>query len=86
MDTFPSAKDSKSKGILVRSTLFLTLPLTKESVLHHSHFVPEKYMLSSWQGLRENVCYLFICGYVLELYSSPLNTISDEVVPDLYML
>ena len=86
MDLFPYAKDIEPKGTLVLGTLFLTLPLTEESVLHHSHFVPEKYMLPSWQGLRENVCYLLICGYVLELYSSLLNIVFDEMVPDLYMI
>ena len=43
-------------------------------------------MLASWQGLCENAYYLLICGYVLELYNSLLNTVSDEVIPDLYML
>ena len=64
---------------------FLTLPLTEESVIHHSHLVPEMYMLTSWQGLHENVCYLLISGYILKLESSLLNTITDEVLPDLYM-
>ena len=43
-------------------------------------------MLASLQGLRENVYYLLLYGYVLELHNSLLNTVSDEVVPDLYML
>ena len=86
MVTFPQAKDSKAKGTLVLGTLFLTLPLTEENVLHHSHLVPEKCMLPSQQGLRENVRYLLISGYVLKLYKSSLNTISNEVVPNLYML
>ena len=80
---FPRQKTQRPRELL--GPLFLTLPLTEESVLHHSHLVPKKYILPSWQGLRENVRYLLISGYVLKLYSSSLDTVSNEVVPDLYM-
>ena len=45
--------------------------------------VSEVYKLHLRQRLGENVCYLLICGYVLELHCSLLNHVSDEVVFDL---
>jgi len=54
----------------------LTLPLTDESVTHHSKLVPEKYKLPSTQCLGEYVCNLLLCRYVLYLHNSSLNTIS----------
>jgi hypothetical protein len=38
------------------------------------------------QRIGQHICNLFICANILELYSSPLHHIMDEVIPDLYVL
>jgi hypothetical protein len=63
-----------------------TLPLTEESVLHHSLLVSEVDMLSPWKKLRENVYNFLICRYVLKLNCPSPNPFTDEVVYDLYVL
>ena len=65
--------------------IFLTLPLTDESVPHYSHLVSKIDMLASWQGLCENVGYLLISKYVLKLHCPFLNIVTDEVVSDPYV-
>jgi hypothetical protein len=63
-----------------------TLPLIEESVLHHSHLVSEVDMLAPWKKLHKNVCNFLISRYVLKLNCPFLNSITDEVVSDLYVL
>jgi hypothetical protein len=50
---------------------------TRVDILHHAKLVSEVLILHSRQRLGENVHYLLICGYVLELYSSSLHHVSD---------
>jgi hypothetical protein len=63
-----------------------TLPLTEEGVPHQAHLVSEEDMLAPWQGLGENICYLIIYRYILQLNYLSLNLVTNEVVPDLNML
>ena len=63
-----------------------TLPLTEEGVPHQAHLVSEEDMVAPWQGLGENICYLNICRYILQLNCPSLNSVTNEVVPDLNML
>ena len=62
---------------------FSTLPRIEEGVFHHSQLIFEVDMLPSTQSLFENVSHLLFSRYVLQLNSSPLNIISDEVIYDL---
>ena len=55
-------------------------------ILYHSKLGPEVLKLHSGQGLGENVCYLLIGGYVLELHCSLLHHVSDVVVFDVDVL
>ena len=43
-------------------------------------------MLPFQEGLGKDINYLVISRYILQLYGSSLNPISDEVVPDLDVL
>ena len=54
-----------------------TLLLNKGDILHHTKLVLEVYKLRSRQRLTENVCYLLIYGYLLELHYSPLHHRKD---------
>lgn len=60
-----------------------TLPLTQGGILHHTKLVPKVYKLCFRQKLGENVSYLLVRGYVLELHCSLLHHVLDEVVFDL---
>jgi hypothetical protein len=62
---------------------FLTLPLTEESIPHHSQLISEGYKLASSQSRSEDVCYLLISGNELKLNCSSLNIVSDEVISNL---
>jgi hypothetical protein len=62
---------------------FLTLPLTKESVPHHSQLISEGYKLASSQSLSEDFHYLFISGYKLKLNYPSLNIVPDEVISNI---
>ena len=43
-------------------------------------------MLPFREGLGKDISYLVISRYIRQLHGSPLNLISDEVVPDLDVL
>ena len=47
--------------------------------------IPELHKTLSAKCLGENVRHLLICLYVLQPNGSPLNTISQEVVSDVYV-
>jgi hypothetical protein len=64
----------------------LTLPLSKEGIIHHSKLVSEEDELSLYQGLGENVYQLLICRNILELDYSLQHPVSDEVVSNLNVL
>jgi hypothetical protein len=59
---------------------------TRVDILHHTKLVYEVLILHSRHRLGENVYYLLICGYVLELHFSSLHHVSNVMVFDLYML
>jgi hypothetical protein len=63
-----------------------TLPLSEEGILHHSQFVPEEYKLPFIQGFGQNVCNFLSHGNILKLNYTLLDTISDEVIPNLNIL
>ena len=64
----------------------LTLPLTRGGILHDAKLVLELYKHCFGKGLGENVSYLFIHRYVLEIHFSLLRHVVDEVVFDLNIL
>jgi hypothetical protein len=64
----------------------LTLPLSKEGILHHSKFVSEKDELALHQGLGESVCQLLICRNILEFDCSLQHHVPNEMVSDLDVL
>jgi hypothetical protein len=55
-------------------------------ILHHFKLFFEVLILHSRWRLGENVCYLLICGYVLDLYSSSMHHVSDVMIFNLYVL
>jgi hypothetical protein len=56
------------------------------NILHHVKLVSEVLILHSRQRLGENVRYLLIRGYVLELHISSMHHVSDVMIFDLYVL
>jgi hypothetical protein len=73
------------KGCLLEEKHHTSLS-TRVDILYHAKLVSEVLILHSKQRLGENVCYLLICGYVLELHSSSLYHVLNVMVFDLYML
>ena len=63
----------------------LTLPHNKEWIRQQPQLIPELHKSMFAKCLGEDVCHLLICLYVLQPNGSPLNTISQEVVPDVYV-
>ena len=63
----------------------LTLPLNEEGFRWQSQLIPELQKTLSANYLGENVRHLLIYLYVLQPNGSPLNTISQEVVSDVYV-
>ena len=59
--------------------------LLLEWILDHPHLLSEVDKLSLPQSFRENVCHLFSCWSVMQLNSSTLYTVPDEVTPDVNM-
>ena len=64
---------------------FLTLPLNEEGILWQNQLIPELHKTMSAKHLNENTCHLLICLYVLQPDGYSLNTISQEVVPNVYV-
>jgi hypothetical protein len=83
VDISPYARHQAYKEKYFLRYNFLTLPVTKEGVTHHSQLISEVNKLVFSQTLYENVFYLLLCGYVLKLNYSSLNIFSDEMVFDL---
>ena len=84
--TFPHVLRKENTWGTPPQVLISTLPLTEEGVPHQAHLVSEEDMLAPWQGLGENICYLVICRYILQLNCPSLNPVTNEVVHDLNML
>jgi hypothetical protein len=59
---------------------------TRVNIPHHAKLVSEVLILISRQRLGENVRYLLIRGYVLELHNFSLHHVSDVMIFDLYVL
>jgi hypothetical protein len=68
---------------IVSSTL---LPLSREVLSDYTKLVSKVLKLYTRQRLGQHICNLFICANILELYSSSLHHIMNEVIPDLYVL
>ena len=64
---------------------FLPLPLNEEGIQQQPQVISELHKTVFAKCLGENVCHLLICLYVLQPNGSPLNTISQEVVSDVYV-
>jgi hypothetical protein len=73
------------RGILPEEKHHTSLSM-RVDILHHAKIVYEVLILHSGQRLDENVHYMIIYGYVLELYNSSLDHVSDIMVFYLYML
>ena len=86
MTPFPRDLGKGHKGEQIPRYKTSTLPLTEEVVLHHTQLVSKKNELASSKRLRRDICNLLISGNVLQLHSSFLNIITDEMVFDLDMI
>ena len=86
MTHFSSDLGKSHKGEQLPRYNTSTLPLTKEVVLHHTQLVSKMNKLASSKRLRQDICSLLISGNVLQLHSSSLNIITDEMVSNLNML
>ena len=53
-----------------------------ERVLDHPHLLSEVSEFNLTQSLCEDICHLFPCRSVSQLYCSPLDIVPDEVVPN----
>jgi hypothetical protein len=63
----------------------LTLPLSEEGILHYPQFVLKEDEFAFHQRLREDVCNLLICRYILLLHCPLLHAVTDEAVLDFYV-
>jgi hypothetical protein len=68
---------------IVSSTL---LPLSKEVLSDYTKFVSKVLKLYTRQRLGQHICNMFICANIMELYSSSLHHIINEVIQDIYVL
>jgi hypothetical protein len=68
---------------IVSSTL---LPLSREVLSDYTKLVSKVLKLYIRQRLGQHIYNLFICANILELYSSSLYHIMNEVILDLYVL
>jgi hypothetical protein len=68
---------------IVSSTL---LPLSREVLSDYTKLVSKVLKLFTRQRLGQHICNLFICVNIMEIYSSSLHHIMNEVIPDLYVL
>ena len=59
--------------------------LLLEGILHHPHLLSEVDKLCLSQSLGDNVYHLFSCWSVLQLNSSTLYPVPDEVTLDVNM-
>jgi hypothetical protein len=75
-----------ARGVSLLEEKHHTSLSTRVKIFHHANLVPELLMLHSRQRLGENVCYLLIGEYVLELHSSSLHHVSYAMIFDLYVL
>ena len=69
------------------ASVLLSLPfLLLKWVLYHPHLFPKVVKLCPSKGLGEDVCHLFSCSSVAQLYSSLLDTVPDKVTLDINVL
>jgi hypothetical protein len=68
---------------IVSSTL---LPLSREVLSDYTKLVSKVLKLYTRKRIGQHICNLFICANILELYSSSLHHIMNEVIPNLYVL
>ena len=57
-----------------------------EGVLDHPHLLSKVSELYLTQSLGEDICYLFSCKSVPQLYNSPFDIVSDEVALNVNVL
>jgi hypothetical protein len=62
------------------------LPLSREVLSDYTKLVSKVLKLYTRQRIGQHICNLFICANILELYSSSLHHIMNEVILDLYVL
>jgi hypothetical protein len=62
------------------------LPLSREVLSDYTKLVSKELKLYTRQRLGQHICNQFICANILELYSSSLHHIMNEVIQDLYVL
>ena len=55
-------------------------------ILYHPHLLPEINKLSTSKSLGKDVCRLFSCRSVAQLYSFSLETVSDKVTSNINVL
>ena len=64
---------------------FLTLPLNEEGIRWQPQLIFELHKTLLAKCLSEYVCHLLICLNVLQPNGSSLYTVSQEVVPNVYV-
>ena len=65
---------------------FSTLPLNKKGIILHPNPVSMIFKFAPGERLHQNVCILIFHRNVLKQHDLPLHTISDMMIPDIYML
>ena len=68
---------------IVSSTL---LPLSREVLLEYTNLVSKVLKLYTRQRFGQHICNLLIHANIMELYSSSLHHIMNEVISYLYVL
>jgi hypothetical protein len=65
---------------------FSTLPLNKKVIILYPNPVSVIFEFSPGERLRQNVCILIFHRNVLKKHDLQLHTISEMMIPDIYML
>ena len=65
---------------------FSTLPLNKKGIILHPNSVSMIFKFTPGERLCQNVCILIFCRNVLKKHDLSLHTISEMMIPDIYML
>ena len=65
---------------------FSTLPLNKKGIILHPNLVSMIFKFAPGERLRRNVCILIFHRNVLKKQDLMLHTISEMMIPSIYML
>ena len=71
--------------VLKFSCWISTLPLNKKGIILHPNLVYMVFEFAPSEHLCQNICILIFCGNVLKQHYSSLHTISEMMVPNIYV-